>query len=506
MNRNFSGNTDPAALITAKYHVLRQVYGYSSFRKGQETVIDTILRHKDLVAILPTGGGKSICFQIPALLFPGITLVISPLISLISDQVLSLQKKGIAAAGLSSLQSPEEQQTILYAAARGRLKLLYLAPERLETPAFRRAAASMQISFLCVDEAHCISQWGREFRPSYRHICDFLAELSPRPVVAAFTATASPEIRDDIIHLLHLHDPGVIATGFDRPNLYYEVRKTDRKWETLLQLLPKYTGQSGIIYCRTRTSVEHLVCRLNRSGIPAIRYHAGLAPKERQRNQSLWLNDSCRLIVATNAFGMGIDKPAVRYVIHYNMPQDIEAYEQEAGRAGRDGLPSDCILLVNDRDPVLNRFFIERTTSFEVRSLERRKLHQMQIYAGAKSCLRQQLLEYFGEHAPDFCGNCSVCLKKGQFSNSHFHPLIPGQESSQLYRDLKSVRMRLAREQQKRPEKICSDSVLHDLAARRPLTFKDLLFVEGMDPIRCKKYGTDFLSEIRAFVLSHNEL
>lgn len=490
-----------------KYQVLQKVFGYSSFRKGQEHIIDTLLSHRDLVAILPTGGGKSICFQIPALLFPGMTLVISPLISLIQDQVAALQRRGIPAAGLTSLQSSKEQKKTLSLAIEGRLKLLYLAPERLETPSFRAAASSMKISFLCIDEAHCISQWGREFRPSYRHIPDFVSSLSPqRPVIAAFTATASPEIRDDIIRLLHLQNPSVITAGFDRPNLYYEVRHTKNKWDTLLHILPKYRGQSGIIYCRTRSSVEHLVKRLNRVGIPSLRYHAGLDPKERQKNQELWLNGSCLLIVATNAFGMGIDKPDVRYVIHYNMPQDIESYEQEAGRAGRDGLPSDCILLFHDRDPSLNRFFIERASSPEVRSLERRKLHEMQKYAGAQSCLRQMLLQYFGEHAPDYCGNCSVCLSKGRFQTAPVSYLIRGRESQRLYRDLKSVRARLSREHKRPPEKICSDAVLHELAARRPLTFRDLFFVEGMDPVRCKKYGTDFLSEIRAFLSSHHEI
>lgn len=503
---NSYSENDNARNFPEKYSVLQDVFGYSSFRKGQERIIDTLLAHRDLVAIMPTGGGKSVCFQIPALLFPGMTLVISPLISLIQDQVETLRKKGVPAAGLSSLQSRGEQHQILSAAVRGRFKLLYLAPERLETPFFRAAASSMRISFICIDEAHCVSQWGREFRPSYRHIPGFVAVLSSRPVIAAFTATASPEIRDDIIRLLDLQTPSVITAGFDRPNLYYEVRKTNDKWKALLQLLPKYRGQSGIIYCRTRSSVEHLAKRLRHTGFSALTYHAGLTAKERETHQNLWLKGSCSLMVATNAFGMGIDKPDVRYVIHYNMPQDIESYEQEAGRAGRDGLPSDCILLFHDRDPALNRFFIERSSSPEVRSLERRKLHAMQKYAGAQSCLRQMLLQYFGEHAPDFCGNCSVCLQKGRFYRSSASALIRGQESQALYRDLREVRMRLSREERRPPEKICSDTVLHDLASRRPLNIRDLLFVEGMDPIRCKKYGTDFLSEIRAFMLSHDEI
>lgn len=499
MMRNQSEQT--VSFSQQKMWVLKQYFGYSAFRPGQEAIIDTILSGRDLCGILPTGGGKSLCYQIPALIFPGLSIIVSPLISLIEDQVASLRQKGIPAAGLTSLKSALEQKEILQKACQGSIKLLYLAPERLQTKTFQLAAQKMKISFLSVDEAHCISQWGRDFRPSYRHICDFITQLPVRPVVAAFTATASPEIRADIVNMLQMDRPRIVVTGFDRPNLYYEVRKTKKKWPLLLSLLKKYQGLAGIIYCRTRLTSERLTEKLNRSGRPALCYHAGLSSWQRQQNQAAWTCGKVPLIVATNAFGMGIDKPDVRFVIHYNMPQDLEAYYQEAGRAGRDGLPSDCILLVNDRDPILGRFFIEQSSDPAARKIQRQKLHQMQFYAGGSACLRKVLLNYFGQHAPDFCGSCSVCLQRGRYSKN---PLPKGGESPDLYRTLVSVRKRLARDKGKHPDQILSDQILHDMAKSRPQTLLDLAMIEGVPLHKCKKYGADFLSEIRAYLDFHD--
>ena len=341
-----------------KEEALKTYFGYDAFRGGQEPVIDALLDGRDALAIMPTGAGKSICYQIPALLLPGITLVVSPLVSLMRDQVTALVQMGIPAAFLNSALTFRQYLLALDRAKAGRYKIIYVAPERLETEGFRSFAEHADISLVAVDEAHCISQWGQDFRPSYPNIPAFVESLPRRPVVGAFTATATPDVKEDIEKLLRLREPLRLTTGFNRENLYFEVQQPENKKAALLELVKGRPGKCGIVYCSTRKNVEEVCDFLNERGVSATRYHAGLESEERRKNQEDFLYDRATVMVATNAFGMGIDKSDVRYVIHYNMPKDIESYYQEAGRAGRDGLPSSCILLYGGQDVRTNEFLI----------------------------------------------------------------------------------------------------------------------------------------------------
>ena len=404
--------------MDAKHRVLKQVFGYDQFRQGQEAVIDAILQGRDALGVMPTGAGKSICYQVPGLVFSGITLVVSPLISLMRDQVQSLRQAGVAGAFLNTSLTRAQYFKALENAMLGQYKIIYVAPERLLTDRFLEFACTAPIDLLAVDEAHCVSQWGQDFRPSYLDIPAFVQKLPHRPVVAAFTATATPRVKADIQVLLQLQQPAVVTTGFDRKNLYYEVQHPKDKKAALLDCMGKYKGQSGIIYCATRKNVEEVCAFLRASGLPATRYHAGLEPEERQQNQQAFLFDEAPIMVATNAFGMGIDKSNVRYVIHYNMPKDMESYYQEAGRAGRDGAPADCILLYSGQDVTTARFLIEKgresealdeQTARQMIARDMGRLRQMADYCQTGDCLRQTILHYFGEQAPDHCGNCSNC-------------------------------------------------------------------------------------------------
>ena len=399
---------------------LKKYFGYASFREGQEHIVNTILSGRDALAIMPTGAGKSICYQVPALALPGLTLVVSPLISLMKDQVGALNEAGVPAACINSAMSFEEMRDALYFAGRGQYKLLYVAPERLTAPFFLDFARRVPISMVTVDEAHCISQWGQDFRPSYLKILDFLAALPQRPLVSAFTATATAEVRDDIIRALGLEEPFVITTGFDRPNLYFAVEKPSSKPSALLAHLMQRRDKSGIVYCSTRKTVEEVCDMLLSRGLPATRYHAGLDPEERLANQDDFLYDRKTVMVATNAFGMGIDKSNVSFVIHYNMPKNMESYYQEAGRAGRDGEAADCILLYNGQDVRTAEFLIEHSHENEDESMDEKtrrqlierdmeRLKQMTFYATTTDCLRRYILNYFGEKAPLCCGHCGNC-------------------------------------------------------------------------------------------------
>ena len=401
--------------------ILKQYFGYDSFRPGQDELVQAILSGRDTLGIMPTGAGKSICYQVPALALPGLTLVISPLISLMKDQVGALNEAGVPAACINSALSFEEMRDALYFAGRGEYKLLYVAPERLTAPFFLDFARRVPISMVTVDEAHCISQWGQDFRPSYLKILDFLAALPQRPLVSAFTATATAEVRDDIIRALGLEDPFVITTGFDRPNLYFAVEKPSSKPSALLAHLLQRRDKSGIVYCSTRKTVEEVCDMLLSRGLPATRYHAGLDPEERLANQDDFLYDRKTIMVATNAFGMGIDKSNVSFVIHYNMPKNMESYYQEAGRAGRDGEPADCLLLYGGRDVVTNQMFIDNNRDNEelddvtraiVAERDRERLKKMTFYCFTNDCLREYILRYFGEYGSNYCGNCSSCLSE----------------------------------------------------------------------------------------------
>ena len=402
-----------------KEEVLKKYFGYDSFRAGQETLVNGILSGRDTLGIMPTGAGKSLCYQIPALLMSGITLVVSPLISLMKDQVTALNQAGIHAAYLNSSLTPGQYQTALRNLVQGRYKIVYVAPERLLTDSFLWAASQIEISMVSVDEAHCISQWGQDFRPSYLKIPDFVEQLPVRPVVSAFTATATAEVREDIAAILGLQDPVTLVTGFDRKNLRFSVKQPADKMAATLAYIMEHPDECGIIYCLTRKTVEEVHNALVGRGFSATRYHAGLSDEERRKNQEDFIFDRKEIMVATNAFGMGIDKSNVRYVLHYNMPKNMESYYQEAGRAGRDGLPSECVLFYSGQDVVTNQFFIDRMEAAEgmdeetaalVQERERERLKKMTFYCFTNDCLRSYILRYFGEYGDSYCGNCSNCL------------------------------------------------------------------------------------------------
>jgi len=398
-----------------KHHILKNQFGYTAFRQGQEEVIDAICAGNDVLAVMPTGAGKSLCYQIPALLLPGMTVVISPLISLMKDQVNALREAGCQAAFLNSSQSADEYRQAMEEIESGEVKLLYIAPERLYRSQMAELAADGNIPLVVVDEAHCVSQWGHDFRTSYLEIARFMKGIKNRPIMAAFTATATVKVREDIQRLLALREPFTITTGFDRPNLYFEVQKPAKKKNALLDCLAARKELSGIIYCATRKSVEEVCDLLVYHGFAATRYHAGLEDSERRKAQDDFLYDRKTVMVATNAFGMGIDKSNVSFVIHYNMPKNIESYYQEAGRAGRDGAPADCILLYSGQDVQINKYLITQSDDEEaadpvLQAHNLELLKQMTFYATGGDCLRRRLLAYFGASAPTYCGHCSNCL------------------------------------------------------------------------------------------------
>lgn len=403
-----------------KFEVLKKYFGYDSFREGQEVLINAILNGQDVLGIMPTGAGKSICYQVPALLLQGITLVISPLISLMKDQVQALNQAGIHAAYINSSLTESQISKALQLAAKDTYKIIYVAPERLETYHFLQFARQAQIAMLTVDEAHCISQWGQDFRPSYLKIVQFIRQLPNRPVISAFTATATETVQEDITCVLGLRNPTVLVTGFDRRNLYFAVETPRKKDVCLLQYVQEHSGESGVIYCATRKNVEAVYEKLAAMQMPVTKYHAGLSGEERKQNQEDFIYDRKPVMVATNAFGMGIDKSNVRYVIHYNMPQSLENYYQEAGRAGRDGEPGECILLYSPQDMVTNRFLIQNKeqnpemTEEELEAIRERdeeRLQGMHHYCMTRNCLREYILHYFGERGSSRCENCSNCRK-----------------------------------------------------------------------------------------------
>lgn len=398
--------------------LLKQYFGHDEFRPGQEALIDALTSGRDVLGVMPTGAGKSICYQLPALMLPGITLVISPLIALMKDQVSGLAQAGIPAAYLNSALSADQYREVFRRAREGAYKMIYVAPERLETADFQCFAQEAELSLVAVDEAHCVSQWGQDFRPSYLGIAEFVANLPKRPAVGAFTATATANVKADMEKLLGLRTPVRITTGFDRPNLYFEVARPKSKDAWLRAFLSEKAGQNGIVYCATRKSVETVCEKLQDSGISAVRYHAGLSDEERRKNQDDFIYDRAQIMVATNAFGMGIDKSNVSFVVHYNMPKNIESYYQEAGRAGRDGAKAHCVLLYSAGDVRTARFLIENSEENEaldskeralVRQRDLERLSQMTAYCKTADCLRGFLLSYFGENAPADCGNCGNC-------------------------------------------------------------------------------------------------
>lgn len=410
---------DKGKKMSDKFSVLKDYFGHDSFRDGQEQIVDALLDGRDALCIMPTGAGKSMCYQIPALLFDGVTIVVSPLISLMKDQVGSLVQSGVPAAYINSSLSYPQFLRVLSNVEHGKYKIIYVAPERLLTDGFLDTCKKIKISMVAVDEAHCVSQWGQDFRPSYLKIISFVESLANRPIVGAFTATATNDVKEDIKKILRLKNPFEITTGFDRPNLFFGVIKSSSKDEKLIDLIRERGDRSGIVYCATRKNVESVCELLCDNGFSAARYHAGLDEYERRKNQEDFVFDRKNIMVATNAFGMGIDKSNVTYVIHYNMPKNIESYYQEAGRAGRDGGEADCILLYSPKDVRLNRFMIENSEgndeltieeNEQIRERDFERLKYMTFYSTTNDCLRGFILRYFGGEKKAYCGKCSNCL------------------------------------------------------------------------------------------------
>lgn len=424
LSKNASDTETKEICNNDKYHTpeqaLKILFGYDSFRAGQKSVIDSILAGRDAFAVMPTGAGKSVCYQIPAVLLPGITLVVSPLISLMQDQVKALNEAGVPAAFINSSLSEKDYNETIRRARQGIYKIIYIAPERLVTEGFLALAKSVPVSMVTVDEAHCISQWGQDFRPSYMKIVEFVKTLEKRPIISAFTATATETVREDIICTLGLQNPFTLVNGFDRENLFFQVDKPKNKEQYILKYISEHSGDSGIIYCATRKNVDNIYELLKGKGVSVGKYHAGMSAEERKKMQDDFVFDYTSIVVATNAFGMGIDKSNVRFVIHYNMPQSMENYYQEAGRAGRDGLDAKCILLFSPQDIVINRFLLDHKEMQDldpadretVRERDARRLQVMERYCYTTECLRNYILKYFGENPEKPCQDCGNCLRE----------------------------------------------------------------------------------------------
>ena len=543
--------------------ILKKYYGYESFRPGQGELIEAVISGRDALGIMPTGAGKSLCFQIPALLAEGITIVISPLISLMKDQVASLNAAGVHAAYLNSSLTARQYEKALEIAKTGRYKLIYVAPERLDTPRFLDFAFDprVNISFLAVDEAHCVSQWGQDFRPSYLKIMDFVKKLPKRPVLGAYTATATRQVRDDIRKILELEDPKCITTGFDRDNLYFAVEKPKDKYAALRFYIREkedaMPGLSGIVYCGTRKNVEMVTERLTQDGFSAAAYHAGMSEEDRSRNQEAFINGEVQIMVATNAFGMGIDKPDVRFVVHFNMPKDMESYYQEAGRAGRDGEMAECMLFYSGRDVKMNEYFINLDNENEdmteeekevIRERDRERLKKMTFYCFSKTCLRDYILRYFGEVGKAKCDNCSVCLGRGTGEAPKYaskervrrersitfnipeglgdaeydseraaaysaqaseglsrrqrkQSMLDSMSGSdrEIFDALREVRTKLAKEHHTHPYIIFADKTLILMSKARPHTKAEMLEISGVGEYKYEKYGEEFLNALNSF-------
>ena len=489
-------------------------------------MMDGILQGKDVLGIMPTGAGKSLCYQVPALMLEGITLVISPLISLMSDQVKALNQAGVHAAYINSSLTENQIRAALAYAAQGKYKIIYVAPERLNTARFLDFAYYADISMVTVDEAHCISQWGQDFRPSYLEIADFLAKLSDRPVVSAFTATATERVKQDIAASLHLQNPVTVVTGFDRPNLFFRVvnRKGGKETDnSIINYVKRHEDESGIIYCATKKNVDSVYALLLQYGIAAGRYHAGLSLEERKKNQDDFTYDRIRVMVATNAFGMGIDKSNVRYVLHYNMPQSLEYYYQEAGRAGRDGEEAECVLFFSKQDIMINKRLLQyKVTSGQasddsvVRANEQRKLNEMIRYCETDECLRQFILSYFGDNSPCTCEKCSNCvvvedeaeetyIQTGREKKKALQLADLTPEGQELFEQLRRCRADLAVEKGVPPYIICSDKTLKDMCVKCPVDSTAMESVYGMGAQKVESYGARFTQIITAFLNEHAE-
>lgn len=510
---------------------LKHYFGYDSLRAGQQELIEGTLDGRDVLGIMPTGAGKSLCYQLPALMMGAeegrVTLVISPLISLMADQVKALNQAGIHAAYINSTLTENQIRLALEYARQGRYTLVYVTPERLGTAQFLEFACNADIAMVTVDEAHCISQWGQDFRPSYLEIARFIDRLPARPVVSAFTATATDMVRQDIIRNLELESPVTVVTGFDRPNLFFKVvnRKGGRETDnSILNYVKRHEDESGIIYCATKKNVEKVHELLLANGVPAGRYHAGLSLEDRKRNQEDFTYDRIKVMVATNAFGMGIDKSNVRYVLHYNMPQSLEYYYQEAGRAGRDGEEAECVLFFSKQDIMINKRLLDHKVSAanaavddsELRANDQRKLNQMIRYCETDQCLREYILRYFGDESPCTCDKCSNCVViEEEMEETYITDkrsvkklAVTGdltENGKALFELLRTGRMELAREQSVPPFIICSDKTLKDMCAKLPRNSADMETVYGMGAQKIQSYGAAFAEIIDGFCRQHTD-
>lgn len=516
--------------------ILKKYFGHDNFREGQDKLILALTQGRDVLGIMPTGGGKSICYQIPALMSDGITIVVSPLISLMKDQVSSLVQAGIRGAFYNSSLTEGQSRKVLYNMAQGMYKIIYVAPERLESESFVSVCRKLNITYVAVDEAHCVSQWGQDFRPSYLKIPEFIKKLSSRPVIGAFTATATDEVRMDIIKILDLKDPFIITTGFDRPNLYFEVRRLKRKrdkFDELVGILADHKEESGIVYCSTRKTVDAVYENLCEIGFNVARYHAGMELEERKVSQDDFIFDRKPVIIATNAFGMGIDKSNVSFVVHYNMPKNIENYYQEAGRAGRDGSDAECIMLYNPSDIFTIKYFIEnQEPNDEITSLMREKIkakefyrmNKMIEYCNTSDCLRNYILNYFGEASSKRCGNCSECNESLNFRTLSRLPLLKNQNTDykrtktidrsslieksysdidrDLFEKLRMMRLKISKVQGVPPYVVFSDNTLKDICVKKPTTKRELLMVSGIGQMKADKYGNAVIKEIKEYMAS----
>lgn len=512
--------------------ILKKVFGYDRFRPGQAEIVSKLLSGQDVLAVMPTGAGKSLCYQVPALALPGITIVVSPLVSLMKDQVGALVQAGVAAAFLNNSLTDNQKALMLRRAREGWYKIIYVAPERLEMSGFQRFAQEQPISMVTVDEAHCISQWGQDFRPSYLRIRDFVDSLPQRPVVGAFTATATARVREDIRTHLALQAPYEVTASFDRPNLYFATRRAlpSEKPSVLLELVLQEGENAGIVYCSTTRQVDDTTRLLQSRGIRAAAYHAKLEPEVRRKNQDDFLYDRVQVMVATNAFGMGIDKPNVRFVIHYNMPKDLESYYQEAGRAGRDGDPAGvrCCIPAPMCAPsaFLSKRSRRRTTACpaDVKAEAARKaeerLKYMTFYSTTPRCLRGFILNYFGEQAPARCGSCSCCLAAQAAAEAASMPAAPvkparrrpaaaeseslNEFEEKLLAGLYALRKRLAGKQNLPAYMVFNDATLREMARKKPLSLDELLNITGVGEKKAARYGVEFLRLIEDAVESRS--
>lgn len=535
-----------------KEEALKQYFGYDEFRDGQEEIIDQIMSGRDVMCIMPTGAGKSVCYQIPAILLDGITIVVSPLISLMNDQVSTLTRSGIRAAFLNSSLTQKQYDKAILQAQDGMYKIVYVAPERLLTKSFIDFSNAITISMVTVDEAHCVSQWGHDFRPDYLSIAQYIDMLPCRPIISAFTATATREVKEDVVKILQLQNPYLITTGFNRKNLFFEVLYPQNKTEMLLRYVQKHPGLCGIVYCSTRKTVEEVCDALCKRGLPATRYHAGLEEHERTDNQNAFGCDQKKIMVATNAFGMGIDKSNVSYVVHYNMPGSIENYYQEAGRAGRDGNPAKCVMFYSFSDEKTSRYFInnskdkanlEKKVQIAIRQKEMKRLKSMIEYSQTKTCLRAFILNYFAEKTDCFCGYCSNCRAKtsemkkpvqiikvpeGAYARNNFNPLNrsashankkkhaakkaeksaigeSGSFSDELLVTLYILRIKIANSERVSPSTIFPDEMLREMCQKKPCNVNDFGSILGMTVFRKNKYGKEFVDVIQDYVACHPE-